>query len=430
MDEKPLPQIPRLPWISQSAFNGRANLSKEGGRAAWLTVLGSVLVYYSSFGIINSFGFFQAYYQTDFLASTPPSTIAFIGTLQIMLMNLLASVSGALADSYGTTYLYIGSGIGSSGALLALSFSRRGEAWQVFLSQGLLMGFTMAFGVQPALTVAGQHFKRRLALAMGLVSAGSAVGGVSFPIMFQKLLPMVGFEWMLRIAAGKILVCYAIALCISTSKRPGRGRATRWTSLLDFRGFLDLRYSILSAGACFAQLGLWVPYYYIEGYSRKAYPDTRMHGFFLPLVNGTSIVGMIFGGLLGDRLGRLNALYPSTLISGLLCLTLWLTSPTLPCIILFACLYGLCSGFFVALLPACVSQICPEERMGARMGAFYSIVAVSSLVGTPIGGALIRGGDREGYQGLIAYAGCALVVGGLVMIGSRLLHDRDLRRKW
>jgi len=76
---------------------------REGGRAAWLTVFGSILVYYASFGVMNSFGFFQNYYSSDFLKETPPSTIAFIGTVQMALMNLLAALSGALCDRYGVT---------------------------------------------------------------------------------------------------------------------------------------------------------------------------------------------------------------------------------------------------------------------------------------------------------------------------------------
>ena len=67
------------------------------------------------------------------------------------------------------------------------------------------MGVTAAFGIQPALTVAGQHFKNRRALAMGLVSAGGSVGGVCFPIMFNRLVPAVGFGWSMRIAAFKIM---------------------------------------------------------------------------------------------------------------------------------------------------------------------------------------------------------------------------------
>jgi MCP family monocarboxylic acid transporter-like MFS transporter 10 len=73
----------------------------EGGQEAWLTVFGSFLVYYCSYGIINSFGFFQTYYQTEFLTSTRSSTISLIGTTQIALMDFLVTISGAIFDAYG-----------------------------------------------------------------------------------------------------------------------------------------------------------------------------------------------------------------------------------------------------------------------------------------------------------------------------------------
>lgn len=74
---------------------------REGDLAAWMTVVGSILVYYCSMGVLNSFGFFNNFYSHDFLQNTSTSTIAFIGTLQIALMNSLAAVSGALCDHYG-----------------------------------------------------------------------------------------------------------------------------------------------------------------------------------------------------------------------------------------------------------------------------------------------------------------------------------------
>jgi MFS family permease len=74
----------------------------ENTSQAWLTVLGSFLIYYSSYGLINSFGFFQEYYyEHTALASTSQSTIALVGTMQIALMNCLAPISGALSDSFG-----------------------------------------------------------------------------------------------------------------------------------------------------------------------------------------------------------------------------------------------------------------------------------------------------------------------------------------
>ena len=74
---------------------------EEGSREAWLTVAGSFLVYYSSYGIINSFGFFQDFYQTDYLTTASPSTISIIGSLQIALMNVLSTLSGGVCDAHG-----------------------------------------------------------------------------------------------------------------------------------------------------------------------------------------------------------------------------------------------------------------------------------------------------------------------------------------
>lgn len=74
---------------------------REGGVAAWMTVVGAVLVYYASVGFVSSFGFFNNYYSSEFLRNTPTSTIAFIGTLQIALVNSLAAVAGSLCDFYG-----------------------------------------------------------------------------------------------------------------------------------------------------------------------------------------------------------------------------------------------------------------------------------------------------------------------------------------
>lgn len=39
----------------------------EGGVAAWMTVVGAVLVYFASVGFVSSFGFFNNYYSQEFL---------------------------------------------------------------------------------------------------------------------------------------------------------------------------------------------------------------------------------------------------------------------------------------------------------------------------------------------------------------------------
>lgn len=90
-------------------------------------------------------------------------------------------------------------------ALIAMSFIQSGQFWQLLVIQGFLLGISAAFGVQPALIVVGQHFGKRCALAMGLISIGYSLGGIGFPLMFERLLPTIGFANALRVAAVKIV---------------------------------------------------------------------------------------------------------------------------------------------------------------------------------------------------------------------------------
>jgi hypothetical protein len=52
----------------------------EGGRRAWLTVLGSSAIMFVTFGWLQALGVFQEYYQTHQLSQHTPSEIAWISS--------------------------------------------------------------------------------------------------------------------------------------------------------------------------------------------------------------------------------------------------------------------------------------------------------------------------------------------------------------
>jgi MCP family monocarboxylic acid transporter-like MFS transporter 10 len=104
-------------------------------------------------------------------------------------------------------------------------------------------------------------------------------------------------------------------------------------------------------------------------------------------------------------------------LSGLLCLFPWLLSSSLAVLVLFACLYGFSTASVTSLPAAIVAQMTPEGSLGARIGAFYSVIAVASLVGTPIGGALITNAhQKEGYRFLILFSVSKRGTGGSVRL--------------
>lgn len=378
---------------------------------------------------MNSFGFFQDYYQHGYLENYAPSSIAFIGTLQLSLMNLVGPVAGVLFDAYGLNWLYPVAAAGTIVSCVGLSFTQPGQIWQQFLSQGVLFGLTVAFGTQTALAVAGQHFRRRRSFAMGIVAGGSSAGGVCLPIMFSRLVPLIGFGWAVRIAALILLCCYVIAILISRPKLAPK-RLKSAADVFDFSGFRDMRYSVLAAANLVGNLGLYVPYYYIEPYFSISHPDAGIRSYLLPLINASSFFGRIIGGFAADHTGRLNILYPVTTLSGVLCLTTWLPASNPTTVIAFTCLYGFCSGIFISVMPSAVAQISPEEKIGARLGAFSSVSAVAVLIGTPIGGSFVKNGTLDEYEKLIVYAGVTTTTAGLLILAARLLCERDLRKRW
>ncbi|KAK0653681.1 Aspyridones efflux protein apdF [Lasiodiplodia hormozganensis] len=402
----------------------------EDNVRAWLTVLGSSLVYFASFGVTNSFGFFQDYYQTHYLPEYPPSTIAFIGTLQISLMYVVAPIAGALSDIFGLKWIYPAAALGCCGSLIGLSFSQPGVLWQPFVFQGVLFGIAVAFNTQPALAVVGQHFKQRRALTMGIVSGASSISGSLLPIMLSYLVPKIGFGWAVRVVALLLLVCYLVAMAVSRTKEAPKPPTTSIvSSLLDFNGYKDPRYLVLAIGNFVATLGLYVPNYYIGSYALLRYPSASIHSYLLPVLNGSSFFGRILGGWAADQTGRLNLLYPMTILSGLLSFALWLPDQGIAMIMVFACLYGFTSGVFISVTPPAVAQILPDDKIGARIGAFFTLTALATLMGSPIAGCLLDESSPDGYTNMILFTGVTLVVGGGLLFLGRWLCDKDLRKK-
>lgn len=155
------------------------------------------------------------------------------------------------------------------------------------------------------------------------------------------------------------------------------------------------------------------------------------------------------GGYAADSFGRLNILYPTLVLSGLFCLAIWLPATSPNVIIAFACMYGFTSGIFISVMPAATGQIIPEEKLGARLGAFDTVAALPVFMGTPVAGALIREETIQGYYPLIIFSvgpaqlafvtqrytnrslqGCSLIAGGIITLVARALHDKKLTVKW
>ncbi|KAF8515407.1 monocarboxylate permease [Hysterangium stoloniferum] len=387
----------------------------DGGKG-WLVVFGSTLALFATTGVINAYGVFQSYYTKVLLTQSTSTTIALIGALQISLVYAGGPITGKLFDVYGLNILLPLGSLLVVLSLVLVSFCKANQPYQFFLVQGVLSGIGNSLIFTPALAVMGHWFQKRRAYALGIVVAGSSLGGVVYPIMLQHLMNRFDFAWAVRISSFVTLGCLIVAnLTIQTRIRRTKGNKINFSTIIDLNGFNDICYTLATVSSFLYFYALFIPYFYIEEYAVYNGVSPVIASYLLAIINGCGIPSRIIPGFLGDRFGVLQILVPSTILSGGVVLAIWLPAKGDIPIVLFSALYGLFSSSFVSMIPAYVATITPVESFGARLGTLYFFVAVACLAGTPTAGAFVPKFTEQNFSSLIIFTGVILLSAAALM---------------
>ncbi|KAI0671247.1 MFS general substrate transporter [Trametes maxima] len=395
----------------------------DGGAAAWLTVLGAFLALFCSFGQLNSFGTFQTWYAEHQLSHLPPSTIAWIGSLQLWVFFFSGGFIGRLFDAHGPRLLLIiGTLILVFGTMMT---SISTQYYQYILSQGILVAIGIGTVFYPSLAAISTHFSKYRGTALGVAIAGSGVGGVVYPILYQQLFNKVGFAWTVRISGFVSLALCGVAVATVTSRLSKPQDDAPW---FDVKVFRDASFRLVIAGSILISFGLFIPFFYIVDYSKDHGISSQTAFYVLSVMNAGGIAGRLAPAYLADRLGRFNILVPCAFLAGLSMLVFWTFSRTLVAIMLFAAVYGFFSGAFNALIIPCVAQISQMREIGTRIGVLYSIISFPALCGGPVAGAMLKS-EGGSYLGMIMLGGAAVVAGSLFMLWARIALSRRLYQR-
>ena len=148
-------------------------------------------------------------------------------------------------------------------------------------------------------------------------------------------------------------------------------------------------------------------------------------------MNAASVPGRTLPVILSDITGPLNLQGPLAVLSGILAFS-WLAVSNLSGLLTVCCLYAVASGGFLAMPPAAVASLTPDlSRFGARMGVVFAFMALGSLVGNPVSGAIIQSRDGGAYYaGAKLWAGCMLAGGGALKWTSRMILSKREGKFW
>ncbi|KAH7906791.1 major facilitator superfamily domain-containing protein [Hygrophoropsis aurantiaca] len=364
----------------------------------------------------------------------------------------LAPLSGYLFDKgYFRSVLATGSSIFVF-CFFMLSLSGPHQYYEIFLSQGLGMGIGAGLIFLPLSAAVAQHFQRRKALAMGLLSSSSSLGAIVFSIAFNYLLNgTLTFGWAIRIIAFVVLGCQVLGHTLISLPQATSPDSTRdqdrvlekgntpvavepeQNTTKPFSGsdstkkpvqppvsFWDGAYVTVLLMGFIISLGTWFPSFYVELFAEQHGISSQLSFFAIAIMNVSNIFGRILPNWLSDRWGALEVYIPCTFLCGAIGFAM-LGCTSAYGLVLFTLFYGFFFGTSISLYLPVISSISPNGAdIGKRMGVALFPVGVASLIGTPIGGAIL-GRGYVWWKG-VTFSSVSILASGCLLIALKLAH--------
>lgn len=330
-------------------------------------------------------------------------------------MSVLGPVIGHIYDRYGMRLLVLCGSLLHVFGLMMASIST--EYYQFLLSQGVCSALGVAVVFLSAISAVTGWFHRRRGLAFGMLSTGSSLGGVVFPIMLSRMFDTVGYGWAMRTSAFLILALLTVANLTLRSRQTQASRRSLPRGLI-WRPFGELPFVLLLTGLFLVPFGLYLPIDYLPVASIGAGMSRELAQNLVAFYNAASLIGRFSSGFISDKLGRFNVFISASFISGMLILGMWIPARTDSVSIAFSVLFGVFSGAYISLMAALVAQISPLEEVGYRNGLTFLFSSVGGLTTSPIAGAILQ--TPGGWTGLKLFAGVFMVAGTSFILAARV----------
>ena len=359
----------------------------------WFVVAGTFAVTFVGFGAAYSFSAFLVSLQHDFDASR--GSVSLVFSLAGCLYFALGIVSGPLADRWGVRWFAVMGMVVTAAGLALASVAQ--SLTQVYVAYGLGVGLGVGCSYVPAVGAVQRWFFRRRGFASGLAVSGIGVGTLIVPPFAAYLIAAFGWRAAyLTLGVFALVVGAGLAFLIDDDpRRRGLGPdgdAVPANMPLPPAAGAEVGKAVRSPrfiglyAACFVcAFGLFVPFVHLVPYALDHGIAQNSAVLLLGAIGVGSTAGRFLLGGLADRLGRPLSFLMMFLGIGL-SFVIWAVSTTFMPLAVFALVYGVFYGGFVALAPAVVIDYFGGRNAGSLIGILYTSVAFGTLVGPTFAG--------------------------------------------
>jgi MFS transporter, OFA family, oxalate/formate antiporter len=357
----------------------------------WWVVAAAFAITFLGFGSAYTFSSFVEQLQNDFGASR--GSVSLVFSLAGFLYFGLGIISGPLADRFGSRPLVV-TGMILLGVGLALASAAQ-NLIEVYAAYGLGVGLGMGCAYVPALGAVQRWFVRRRGFASGLAVAGIGVGTLVMPPLASLLIGSLGWRgaYLVLGALALVLGC-GMALLIENDPH-ARGlnpdgdefaaRSAQAGGAAVGEAIRSGRFISLYAACLICSFGAFVPFVHLVPFARDHGIGASMAALLLGVIGVGSTAGRFFLGAIADRMGRERSLL-MMFVGMAISLAIWALSANVRSLAVFAFVYGVFYGGWVAVLPAVVMDYFGGRNVSGIIGVLYTSVAFGTLIGPSTAG--------------------------------------------
>ncbi len=389
----------------------------------YIVVFASFLVAMVVVGLYVSTGVFFKPMLNDFgwARATLSAPLAVASSVN----GLLSILMGGLADKIGPRKVVILCGVLAGAGYLLMAWAS--SIWQLYLFLGVLIGTGMSVLV-PLVSTVARWFVRRRTFMTGFVVAGGGVGGFIVPLIANWLITSYGWRQSFLYLGMAFLVIVLAAAQFLRRAPSSTAHADKTAGFVaprleeNIQG-LSLKESVgtpyfwlmITSFFCFG-ISLGTTLNHIVPHATDANLSPAYAAGILSAINGSSIIGNIGLGAIGDKFGN-KQLFMITLTLIALSLVGLVYIQELWAFYLFAVVFGLAYGSGLAQQSPLVARVFGIRSHGLILG----LLSPGQMFGVALGGFLagyifdIKGN----YQLIFAISAILCILGIFLMAFTR-----------
>jgi MFS transporter, OFA family, oxalate/formate antiporter len=389
----------------------------------WYVVAGAFVVTFIGFGSAYTFSAFIGSLQHDFQASRGSVSVVF--SLAGFLYFALGIVSGPLADRLGSRRLAILGMLVTGIGLILAGFAT--SLTGVYACYSLGIGLGVGLSYVPVLGAVQRWFIRRRGFASGLAVSGIGIGTLVMPPLAALLVSGIGWRHAYLVLGIVAIIAgggFAMLIAndphdwgVSPDGDPVATGAMRppleGVSIAD--AVRSWRFIGLYASCLIGSFGLFVPFVHLVPYAQDHGIAASSAVLLLGVIGVGSTAGRFFLGGLADRMERMRAVLMMFIGIGASMIG-WAVSAHIWPLMIFAFIFGIFYGGFVALLPAVVMDDYGGKNVSALIGILYTSVAFGTLAGPSLAGFAFD--VSHSYTVPILVSAATSVLAAVVLVGT------------